>query len=56
MLATLIGQYVIQRYRARAKTSGHFTVAQQLRKQGYPLEMALAILCGRIPATSLTKV
>ena len=53
--AIAVGAYVIQRYRKRAQAtpvkpwqpSGHYTVACQLKKQGFPLEMALLILCGK---------
>lgn len=41
-----IGIYVLTKYRSAARQRGTFTVAQQLRKQGYPLDVALAILTG----------
>lgn len=38
------GQWFITHYRARQRDSGTLAVARQLRKQGVPLEVALAIL------------
>jgi hypothetical protein len=44
-----LGQWLSRKWRTRlADTGGNFyTVATQLRKQGVPLEVALALLCGR---------
>ena len=41
------GRWVCAHYRARAAESGTQSAARQLRKQGYPLEIALAVLTGR---------
>jgi hypothetical protein len=40
-------QWFINHYRRRASIAGVFVVARQLKKQGVPLAVALAILCGR---------
>ena len=49
MIRTLhgVGHWFAQKYRAAAAERGHFVVALQLRKQGVPLDVALAILFGR---------
>ena len=41
-----VGRYVCEHYRARAAQSGIQAAARQLRKQGYPVDIAVAILCG----------
>ena len=41
------GRWVCHHYRERAAESGTLAAARQLRKQGYPLEIALAVLTGR---------
>lgn len=44
-----IGRWVLHKWQTRlADSGGNFhAVATQLRKQGVPLEVALALLCGR---------
>jgi hypothetical protein len=42
-----IGHWVAWHYRQRVAQSGTQAVARQLRKQGYPLEVALLILATR---------
>ena len=42
-----IGWWVAWHYRQRALESGTQTAARQLRKQGYPLDVALLILAPR---------
>lgn len=44
---TAIGWYFFEKYRARAKEAGVFTVAKQMRKQGVPVEIVRLILLGR---------
>ena len=44
---TAIGWYFFEKYRARARESGVFVVAKQLRKQGVPVEVARLILLGK---------
>ena len=39
-----VGRYVCRHYRERAAQAGTQTAARQLRKQGFPLAVALAIL------------
>lgn len=41
-----LGEYIANKYRHRANMVGVRTVAQQLRKQGFSLDMALLILLG----------
>ena len=41
------GRWVCAHYRSRAAESGTQSAARQLRKQGYPLEISLAVLTGR---------
>lgn len=41
-----VGDFIINKYRSRAKKTDYQTVAKALRKQGVPLEMALKILLG----------
>lgn len=43
-----VGTYVVNKYRARVEDSGHFAVAKQLKKQGFPLEISLLILVGKV--------
>ena len=43
----MTGQWFIDHYRARAAESGIYAAARQLRKQGVPIDVALAILCKR---------
>ena len=38
-----VGQHFIDHYRNRAAESGHTVAAKQLKKQGVPFEVALAI-------------
>ena len=45
-----IGRWVAWHYRGRALEAGTQTAARQLRKQGYPLEVALLILVPGAPA------
>ena len=33
----------------QVETSGHYQAARNLRKQGYPLDLALALIAGRLP-------
>lgn len=44
-----LAQWFIGKWRLRLQDSEHayFTVATQMRKQGMPLEIALAVLVGR---------
>ena len=42
-------QWFLDHHRNRARSVGTFTVARQLRKQGVPLHVALAVLCKREP-------
>lgn len=42
----LIGHWVYHKHQARAKESGTYTAALQLRKQGVPLWLARLILLG----------
>ena len=45
---SLIGEYIIQKWRARLEETGDVQhVARQMRKQGYPLEITLLILLGK---------
>lgn len=46
-LASLIGNYVINKYRKQARRSGVRAAANNMRKQGYPLALALIVLVGR---------
>ena len=39
--------WFLSHYRNRARAAGTYAVAKQLRKQGVPLNVALAVLCGR---------
>lgn len=43
----LIGHWHYHKGQARAKESGHYAAALQLRKQGVPLWLARLILLGR---------
>lgn len=44
----LVGEYIIQKWRARLADCGDVQhVARQMRKQGYPIEIALLILTER---------
>ncbi len=43
-----IGDWFAKHYRQRAAESGTQTAARQMRKQGVPLSVALAILVGRV--------
>lgn len=42
-----IGYWFVRKYRTAALERGHFAVAQQLRKQGVPLEVARLVLLGK---------
>jgi hypothetical protein len=42
-----IGYWLTQKYKTRVQEAGYYTVAKQLRKQGYPLDIALYILLGK---------
>lgn len=44
-----LGQWLADKWTARLAESGrdYAVVARQLKKQGYPLEIALALLLGR---------
>jgi hypothetical protein len=44
----LAGAYLIRKAHANASQSGFLAAAKNLRKQGYPLFLALYILTGRI--------
>lgn len=44
IFAVYVGDWIMQKYRARASESGTYVVARQLRKQGIPLEIARLIL------------
>jgi hypothetical protein len=41
-------EWFASHYRNRARAAGVQTVARQMRKQGVPIEVALAILAGRV--------
>jgi len=41
-----IGGYCRNKYKGQATVSGHYQAAKNLRKQGVPLEVAMAILFG----------
>lgn len=41
-----VGSYFVEKYRRRARESGHHAAAAQLRKQGVPLPIALLTLLG----------
>lgn len=43
----LIGHWMQTKFKARAKESGHYTAALQLKKQGVPLWLARLILLGK---------
>jgi hypothetical protein len=47
-----VGRWFEQKWQQRLRDSGSsfFTVASQMRKQGIPLEIALALLVGRAGA------
>jgi hypothetical protein len=47
MLDSVIGRYILAKYRARVDVSDVQTVARQLRKQGFPVELAVSILATR---------
>jgi hypothetical protein len=47
-MSSIIGTFVVAKYRHLAAKSGVQHAARLLRKQGYPIHMALAILAGRI--------
>lgn len=47
MLKFCIGSFFLAKYRARAAESDVQTVARQLRKQGIPVRVAVAILATR---------
>lgn len=42
--AELAGQFVCRKYRAQAAESGVYQAARNMRKQGYPIEVARAVL------------
>lgn len=39
-----VGDYIVSKYRRRAKQAGYYKAALQLKKQGIPLEIARLIL------------
>lgn len=39
-----VGQWFVDNYRRRARESGVQVAARQMRKQGIPLDVALAVL------------
>lgn len=43
-----IVDWIVKKWRGRATDAGHFTTATAMRKQGIPLDIARAILFGRI--------
>ena len=45
---SIVGRYLIQRYRKRVAQSGAGAVAKQLRKQGVPLAVARVIIFGQV--------
>ena len=45
---TIAGAWLIAKARRQQVTLGTFQAARNLRKQGVPLQLALAILTGRI--------
>jgi hypothetical protein len=49
-----IGEWFTVKWRDRAAEAGAFKAATQLRKQGVPLVVALAILVGRMPGDDET--
>jgi hypothetical protein len=46
-----IGQYFTAKWRDRLAESGHQVVTAQMRKQGIPPEVAVAVLYANVPAT-----
>jgi len=47
-----IGQYFTAKWRQRLAESGPSVVAAQMRKQGIPPEIAVAVLYANVPAES----
>ena len=43
-----IGDWFAAHYRTRQAQTGTFKAATQMRKQGVPLHVALAVLAGRV--------
>lgn len=43
-IAYHVGLWIIQKYRAQAKDHGTFKAASNMRKQGFPIELARAVL------------
>jgi hypothetical protein len=43
----LVGEFVVTKYRQRARENGVHAAATALKKQGYPISLALAILARR---------
>jgi hypothetical protein len=46
-IACRAGGWLIRKARAQAQAKGTFTAAANLRKQGVPMDLALAILLGK---------
>lgn len=47
-LNQLIGRFVVNKYRSQCTDQGAFQSARNLRKQGYPLALALLLIVGRV--------
>ena len=45
--AEVIGNWFISKYRLQAAKTGVQSTARAMRKQGIPIEVALAVLCGQ---------
>ncbi len=41
------GSALMRKVRDQVEVSGHYQAAKNLRKQGYPLDVALALVVGR---------
>jgi hypothetical protein len=47
-MSRTLGQWFVDHYRARQRTNGTASVARQMRKQGFPIEVALSVLASRV--------
>jgi hypothetical protein len=43
-VSAIVGAWIVSHFRARQAEAGTYVVAKQMRKQGYPLALALAVL------------
>jgi hypothetical protein len=46
-MSRTLGQWFVDHYRARQRITGTASVARQMRKQGFPIEVALSVLASR---------